>query len=65
MLFLYLLMYPVVYLPPKLWSLLFVLYINDLTKLCSMSNPNSVLYLSADDPKLFSDNCFFLQNSLN
>ena len=45
--------------------MLFVIYINDAPSFVSKDNPNRVMFLCADDAKLFSNNAFSLQQGLD
>ena len=48
-----------------LGPLLFILYVNDLPKVCRLTDLHSGIYLYADDTKLFSVNSILLQENLN
>ena len=44
---------------------LFILYVNDLLKVCRLTDLHSGIYLYADDTKLFSVNSILLQENVN
>ena len=48
-----------------LGPLLFILYVNDLPKVCRLTDLHSGIYLYADDTKLFGVNSILLQENLN